>query len=118
LADVAPQLVALAGGSRLADDLVREGHGRRWGVFLTSRLSLVDLRRHLRRFLLARLVGGEDRVFFRYYDPGVLQVYLASCNAEERAAWFGGAGEHIDCFMGEDEAAGDGWWRATAAGVE
>ena len=54
-------------------------------------------------------------MFFRYYDPGVLQVYLASCDADERAAWFGAA---VDRFVGEDEAAADGWWRATAAGVE
>ena len=40
-----------------------------------------------------------DRLFFRYYDPRVLRVYLPTCTRDELRTVFGG----IECFWMEDE---------------
>lgn len=62
--------------------------GRSGGVFVTSRIPLEDMRRHLRRFLI---VGTEEgkRVYFRYYDPRVLRPYLRTCTPRELDYVFG-----------------------------
>jgi len=46
------------------------------------------MRRHLRRFLIVRAPDGK-RLYFRYYDPRVLSVYLPTCNAAELQYIFG-----------------------------
>jgi hypothetical protein len=87
-ADFAPYLVELPTEAPLLDVLLREGWNRSWGVFVTCPKPFAEVRRHFRRFLLAKLPDGEE-VLFRFYDPRVLRVYLPTCNAEETAAFFG-----------------------------
>lgn len=49
----------------------------------------IDLvRRHFRRFLLVQ-TPEKKTVYFRYYDPRVLRVYLPTCNEEELRVLFG-----------------------------
>jgi hypothetical protein len=88
LADVAPYLARVPAGSRLLDALVREGWGRSWGVLAVCDAPFAELRRHLRRFLVAQT---EDRtaLYFRFYDPRVLRPFLESATAEQRRAFFG-----------------------------
>jgi hypothetical protein len=112
LAEVAPHLVALATGSRLCADLVREGWGSRWGVWIVSDQPLVAVRRHLRKFTLVQLEAAPAPAYFRYYDPDVLRTYLDTCTPAERAQWFG---DVIDEFIGEDVEAEDGWWQRPRA---
>jgi hypothetical protein len=107
LADAAPRLFALSGDSRLLADLVREGWGERWGVFLTSSREPAVVRRHLRQFLLANVPGEADPVYFRFYDPDVLRVVLTTSTDDERRKWFDGV---VDAFIGEDPAGAGGWW--------
>jgi transposase-like protein len=72
LEDVAPYLVPLSPGSRLLAQLVREGWGLRWGIFLEGDVPERELRRHLRRYLKVENDRGEP-LYFRYYDPGALR---------------------------------------------
>lgn len=88
LAAFAPYLVSLPAGSGFLDTLVREGWGKSWGVYLTSDQSFKEVRKHLRRFLLVKTDGGE-KLYFRYYDPRVLRVFLPTCNASELPRFFG-----------------------------
>lgn len=55
-----------------------------WGFYLVSDAELADLRRHFKRFLFAELPSG-DTVYFRFYDPRVLQTYLKNCSPTSRA---------------------------------
>lgn len=96
LAEVAPYLVRLPRGSRLLQALVQEGWGRQWGIYLASRLPLKEVRRHLRKFLMAEDSEGRE-VYFRFYDPRVLQVFLPSCALEQAREFFG----DIGCFYME-----------------
>jgi hypothetical protein len=88
LADVAPYLARVPAGSRLLEALVREGWGRSWGVLVVCDAPFAELRRHLRRFLVAQT---EDRtaLYFRFYDPRVLRPFLESATDEQRRAFFG-----------------------------
>jgi Domain of unknown function (DUF4123)/Inner membrane component of T3SS, cytoplasmic domain len=98
LAHVAPYLVRLQKDSLLLGSLVLEGWGNSWGVYLTCDRDFHEVRRHLRHFLEVQLPDGKQ-VYFRYYDPRVLRVYLPTCNADETKQFFG----PIKCYLTEDE---------------
>lgn len=84
LDEVAPYLAGpMAPGSRLLERLVREGWGRRWGIFCTSEEKFAEVRRHFRRFLMVELEDERDRVYFRFYDPRVLSTFLPVCSVSQ-----------------------------------
>ncbi len=76
------------------------GHlaSRPWGIFLVSAAPLVELRRHLRRYLYVKL-PDERTVYFRFYDPRVLPAFLQSCDASELEAFLG----PIEAMVAQDE---------------
>ena len=88
LADAAPYLVELEAESPFTDWIFAEGWGQHWGIFAYADADLITMRKHFRKFLMVALPDGR-RVYFRYYDPRVMAVYLPTCNAEETAAVFG-----------------------------
>ena len=87
LEDVAPFLVSLG---------VRDSRSRffesQWpknaGIFFVSSASFDEVRRHLRHFLKVKTWAGDD-LFFRFYDPRVLQAFLPTCSAEQLKDFFG-----------------------------
>lgn len=82
LAEVAPYLVQLSCGTRFTSWLLGECWGRHWGVFVNSPFSLVEMRKHFRRFLTVHDEAGNPMIF-RFYDPRVLAKFLPTCEAEE-----------------------------------
>ncbi len=88
---VAPHLVRLPAGSRLLASLVREGWGRRWGIYLTCSLPFTEVRRHLRRFLMVEMEESGDRMYFRFYDPRTLTTFIPSCTPRQAQEFFGSA---------------------------
>jgi hypothetical protein len=84
---VAPYLVRLPPTSKLLEALVREGHGKSWGVYLTAHSSLDEVRKHFRHFLMVK--GDGEEYVFRFYDPRVLRAFLPACDAGETAQFFG-----------------------------
>lgn len=99
MAEAAPYLVSLPRGSALLERLVFEGWGRSWGVYLTCARPFVEVRRHLRRFLIVLDDDTEQRLYFRYYDPRVLRVFLPTCTPRQRADLFG----DVSAWLMEDE---------------
>jgi uncharacterized protein DUF4123/FHA domain-containing protein len=91
MAHVAPYLVRLPAGSRLLTSLVREGWGRRWGVYLTCALPFGEVRRQLRRFLMVEMEESHERMYFRFYDPRTLATFVPSCSPRQAQEFFGGA---------------------------
>ena len=84
----APYLVFLGKDATITEDLLWDGWGNAWGVFLESSAIIQDLRRHFRRLLTVQDERGK-RLFFRFYDPRVLSVYLPTCTIEELRTVFG-----------------------------
>lgn len=92
--DVAPYLVGpVRRDSALLDRLVREGFGKRWGIYCTSDEKFVEVRRHFRRFLMVELDETNEQVYFRFYDPGVARAFWPTCNAAQRAELYGTLGD-------------------------
>lgn len=94
LDDVAPYLVQLHARSPLLESLVREHWGESWGVFLWALTDLKSVRRHLRRFLIVQHPNGKE-MYFRFYDPRVLRVFLPTCTNEETKDFFGPIGTFL-----------------------
>ncbi len=94
---VAPQLVELLPNHHLTDQLLDEGWGQAWGVFVRTQDGL-NLRHHLRKLLK---VVDEDgrRLLFRFYDPRVLRAYLPSCTPSELQQFFG----NVSYWLTENE---------------
>src|SRR5262245_12600078 len=101
LAAAAPYLVALRPYTEFADWVLGQGWGNHWGVFAATPADLRTLRKHFRTFLIVHGVHGRP-VYFRYYDPRVLRLYLPRCHAAELAVVFGPVG----CYVLEDENPG------------
>ena len=90
VAATAPYLVALGRESSFTHWLINEGWGKHWGIFAVApeETDLKVMRKHFRTFLMVMSPEGKP-LYFRYYDPRVLRVFLPTCNAEETRTVFG-----------------------------
>lgn len=75
-----------------------EGWGNSWGLLVSTDLGLGDLARHFRRFLMVKTEEGKQ-LYFRFYDPRVLRIFLPTCDREQLIEFFG----PIHFFFMEDE---------------
>jgi pSer/pThr/pTyr-binding forkhead associated (FHA) protein len=91
-----PWLIQLPKETKFLEELVAEGWGKSWGVYLICDKPFADTRRHLRKFLMVTLPDGRQ-VFFRFYDPRVLRTYLPTCNESEVKEFAG----PIDRYLAE-----------------
>ncbi len=66
---------------------------RFWGIFAVAQSDLKTMRRHFRKFLTVEL-EGEGPVYFRYYDPRVLETFLPTCDNAQLKDFYG----PIDAF--------------------
>lgn len=100
LVAAAPYLVELEKNSEFTQ-WVLSGYGQHWGIFALSRAELPTLRGHFREFLRVQDEQGRN-LWFRFYDPRVLRVYLPSCNEEEKRTLFG----PVLLYLVEDKKSG------------
>jgi len=98
LATVAPYLFACQESEQFVRWLYDSGFGSSWGVFFYSQASTNEIYRHLRKYLLVQTEAGKE-LYFRFYDPRVLKVFLPTCNKAQLNEFFG----PIKCFALEDE---------------
>lgn len=98
LAEVAPYLIRLEQNSPFTEMLIEEGWLKHWGIFLTSYANLTVVRQHLRKFLMVRHPDGRA-LYFRFYDPRVLKIFLPSCTKDELEQFFG----PVKQYLAEDE---------------
>lgn len=99
LATVAPYLVKLKQKSRFAEWIYREGWGANWGIYLTVEYNILfDTLHHFQQMVRVR-DEHEKILFFRFYDPRVLRLYLPTCRNSELKSFFG----KVKNFYMEDE---------------
>lgn len=61
---------------------------RFWGIFAVAQSDLKSMRRHFRKFLTVEL-EGDGPVYFRFYDPRVLETFLPTCDAQQLKDFYG-----------------------------
>jgi len=110
LAMTAPYLVHLPPESAFTELLLQQGWGNHWGVLAVATAELRTLRMHFRKFIMVWDSEGKP-LYFRYYDPRVLRVYLPTCNTDELRTMFG----PVSAYLMEGETA-DALLRFTFAG--
>ena len=86
LIDATPHIARLADGSPLFD--VLWSGSQPFGFFCASALSLMQVRRQLRRNLQALLPDGQIAMF-RFFDPRVFPTYIENGPEEGLGPWFG-----------------------------
>ncbi|MCX6623126.1 MAG: DUF4123 domain-containing protein, partial [Acidobacteria bacterium] len=101
LDEVAPYLVQIAPTADLLRALVLAGWGQDWGCYLCSNAPFEEIRNHWRRWLLVESPEGKP-LYFRFYDPRVLRVFLPTCTHDESERFFG----PVHCFLVEDSQPG------------
>ena len=103
LAHVAPYLFHFSANTPFAGWYLANGWGASWGVLLKSSWPMGELQKHFRKFLTVKTETGEE-LYFRFYDPRVLRMFLPTCDALQIRELFGNA---IDFFIVESEAPGE-----------
>ena len=94
LARAAPYLVKIEREHSFTNWFIKEHWGSSGGLFLLSEADLSTVYKHFRQFLVVKDSDGE-KLYFRFYDPRVLRVFLPTCNDEELEAFFGAVDEYI-----------------------
>ncbi len=100
LFDVAPYLIRLEPNSPFLAWWMDEGLGQSWGIFFTSDADIDELLTHFQGLLKVQDPEGKE-LYFRYYDPRVLRVFLPTCEAGELGQMFG----PVESFLVEDKQA-------------
>ena|SRR5437868_14720769 len=98
IAYVAPYLAYLGPGERFTEWVLTEGFGKHWGIFLHTRFSMNEMRKHFRSLVNA-YDENANSLIFRFYDPRVIRKFLPTCTVEELGTFFG----KVDSFFGESE---------------
>lgn len=88
----APYLVHLSAATPQSREMLHRCSEEPWGILLSSPSSVTttQLRVHFKKLLWVRDEQGR-KLYFRFYDPRVLSVYLPTCTKDERRTMFGPA---------------------------
>lgn len=89
MAEVAPYLVVLEKDEPFTDWVVRGAWGRCWGIFGVTHAEFIELRRHFAKFVRVSDFATGKPLYFRFYDPMVLRIFLRVCDPDHRKALFG-----------------------------
>lgn len=84
LGDAGPWLIELRRYGDAWDWFVEDGYGQNWGIILHSRLAMMRLKTHLKKFLEVEDEDGEV-FFFKYYRPEHFNTYIPVLDFEQRA---------------------------------
>ncbi len=88
LAEVAPYLFEIPESNEFLEKILADGKGLAWGIFIISKSSFDELFKHFRKFLIVKTEEGKE-LYFRFYDPRVLRIFLPSCDAIQLKDFFG-----------------------------
>jgi len=95
LANAAPYLIKLEKTSPFTEWLLK-GWGKHFGIYciINRQVSFDELRTHFRGLLTVKTHDGHT-VYFRFYDPRVLNIYLPTCTGSEAQQVFGPVTHYI-----------------------
>ena len=93
-----PYLVPFEKEDGCRERIITNFWGNAVGVFVFSKASLDDLFDHFRRFLIVKDEEGK-KMYFHFYNPHVLRIFLPTCDNQQLKDFFG----PIEKFICEDE---------------
>jgi len=107
LEEFAPYLYHIPDGCETEAHFRKAGKGLSWGIMLETEWPFEELKTHLRRFLRVKMESGET-MYFRFYDPRVLRIFLPTCDQDQLLTFFG----RIRSFWTENESGEEmtRWW--------
>lgn len=85
----APWVMKLQSGSDLMEWFLEYGWGENWGIIaqVPFGTDFADVVAHFRQFVEVKL-PDQKIVFFRFYDPRVLRMFLPTCDGPQIQALF------------------------------
>jgi hypothetical protein len=92
--DAAPYLVRCNRESEFFSWVIKNGWRDSWGIFLTSSANFQDLIKHFQELLIVKLEDGRE-VYFRFYDPRVLRIFVSTCSSAESIQLFGPVSSYL-----------------------
>ena len=94
LADVAPYLIDVKNQLEFLSWYFEKGWGDSWGIFINSSENFENIFKHLRKFLIVQDEKGEE-LYFRFYDPRVLNDFFDVIEEEQAKEFFSGVNMYI-----------------------
>lgn len=98
LGDVAPWLFELQKDEEFMNWLIEKASNNKWGIILRTECDFASINSHLRKFLIVHTEEGNE-MYFRFYDPRVLGLFLKTSTFSQLKEFFGPINE----FILEDE---------------
>ncbi|MFN0032712.1 MAG: DUF4123 domain-containing protein [Flavobacteriales bacterium] len=94
LSDFAPYLFTLEPKTDFSKFYFEKGWGDAWGILVQSNSTFDDLYKHFRKFLIVKTEEGKE-LYFRFYDPRVLRIFLPTCDKQQLIEFFGPVKQYI-----------------------
>lgn len=88
LRPVSPFLFTYSKQTPFAQWVQKEGWGHAWGVFVSANVPIFQMNQHFRKCINVRNEKGEI-MYFRFYDPRVLRIFLPTCDKQQLKEFFG-----------------------------
>jgi hypothetical protein len=88
LAQAFPCLLTCHNNDDFYNWLIETGWGEDWGVFFFSDASISVLYSHFRKLLMVQTEEGE-KLYFHFYLPQILRIFLPTCSKEQLGEFFG-----------------------------
>jgi len=95
---LAPYLFRFENQGEFNNYFIEKGWGDSWGILISTKVTFDELYNHFKRFLMVKTDDGLQ-LFFRFYDPRVLRIFLPTCDTKQLKEFFG----PIQSFLLEDE---------------
>jgi hypothetical protein len=99
LSSVAPYIFQYSHGKPFGNWFLHQGWGDSWGIMIRSTWPMIELHKHFRKFLMVTTEEGKQ-LYFRFYDPRVLRLFLPTCTPGQLIELFG---QLIEYIILEDE---------------
>ncbi len=88
LGDVAPYLFSFINHQEFASWIFENGWGNSWGVIVQTKIDFEGCWKHFRKYLLVKTEDSQE-LYFRFYDPRVLKIFLPTCDEKQIKEFFG-----------------------------
>ena len=98
LLTVGPYLFSIKEKTAFWELYLSEGWSQSWGFLLFSNSPFEHVFTHFRKFLMIK-TEDDQQLYFRFYDPRVLRIFLPTCDEKQLKEFFG----PIEQFICEDE---------------